>query len=408
MKILQIHNKYLERGGEDTVVANERVLLEQNGHDVLLCEFDNKDLEGLPQLNLFRRTVFNVKSYKKVLECIDTFKPDVIHIHNIYYEASSSIFMAIKKRNIPAVMTIHNYRFGCIQSLLFRHNAVCQLCFDKKNTFYGVKYRCFKDSYLKSLQLTIVNKVNRWVLKYSNPIKKFIFLSEFTQHMMSPVLSIKNTEGVIKPNYVRDFGYTSMESREDYYLFIGRLNEQKGLKILINIFIKNKKNLEIIGTGHLENYVKEIVEQYPNIRYLGFANNAFIIEKLKKSRALIVPSITYEGQPMTIIEAFSTGTPVFASNIKNLDTIVSDGQNGFLFDPYYIDYIFKVFEQMNDAEMVAMYANARKEYEEKYSPESNYRQLINIYEGVIALNKNAEINQLIVPELKERLLRKTT
>ena len=383
MKVLQIHNKYLEKGGEDTVVANERLLLQQNGNEVMLCEFDNQDLEGISKIALFFKTVFNKKSYNRVVECLETFKPDVVHIHNVYYTASPAVFFAIKKKGIPAVMTIHNYRFGCIQSLLFRHNAVCQLCLEKKNTFYGIKYKCFQDSYLKSLQLVIVNKVNKFVVKHTNPIKKFIFLSDFTKEILSPILSLKNTEGVIKPNYVMDFGYTSEKDRGEYYLYVGRLNEQKGLKILINIFIKNQRILEIIGTGPLEEFVKETAQTHPNIRYLGYANNAFIIEKLKKSKALIVPSITYEGQPMTILEAFSTGTPVFASNIKNLDTIVLNGKNGFLFDPSHIDSIFQSFEKFEKAEKSTMYANARKEYEDKYSPESNYKQLMTIYENVI-------------------------
>lgn len=383
MKILQIHNKYLERGGEDTVVANERELLQTNGNEVLLCEFDNKDLEGLSNFTLFFRTVFNRKSYHKVIDCIEKFNPDVVHIHNVYYEASSAIFFALKKKRIPAVMTIHNYRFGCIQSLLYRDNHVCQLCLDKKNAFSGVKYKCFKDSYLKSLQLAIVNTVNKTVIQYLNPVKKFIFLSEFTKEVMSPILSLKNTEGVIKPNYVMDFGFTTGENRSDSYLYVGRLNEQKGLKILIEIFKKNKKDIEIIGTGPLEDFVKEAAQSHPNIHYLGFCNNAFIIDKLKKCRALIVPSITYEGQPMTILEAFSTGTPVFASNIKNLDTIVANGVNGFLFDPHYIDYIIKVFEKFDKSERADMYLNARKEYEDKYSQQSNYINLMAIYNTAI-------------------------
>ena len=393
MKILQIHNKYLERGGEDTVVQNERQLLQENGNEVMLCEFDNLDLDGLSKVGLFFKTIFNWKSYQKVNDCLDKFQPDVVHIHNVYYDASPAVFFALKKRKMPTVMTIHNYRFGCIQSLLFRGSSVCQKCLDKKNTLWGIKYKCFQDSYLKSAQLVIVNKVNKLVVHYMNPIKKFLFLSQFTKETMSPVLKLKDTEGVIKPNYVMDYGYASEEGRDDFYLFVGRLNEQKGLKILINIFKKNGKRLQIIGTGPLEEFVKETVKEYPNIEYLGYANNAFIIEKLKKSKALLVPSITYEGQPMTILEAFSTGTPVFASNIKNLDTIIKNGENGFLFDTHYIDYIFKAFEKFDKSEKSAMYANARKEYEDKYSPQSNYRQLMSIYNEVI--DKKQEVGQVV-------------
>jgi glycosyltransferase involved in cell wall biosynthesis len=382
MKILQIHNKYLEKGGEDTVVANERQLLQAHGHTVELCEFDNLDLEGLSKIQLLSRTLFNRQSYRKVAAHIESFKPDIVHIHNVYYDASSSIFWAIKKKNVPAVMTIHNYRLGCIQGLLFRENAVCSLCLDKNTAYYGLKHRCFKDSFVKSLQLTLVNKFNQWTIQYKNPVQKYIFLADFTKNLLSETLSLKNTEGVLKPNYVSDFGVSPMSEREDAYLFVGRLNEQKGVKVLIETFKHNKKKLAIIGSGPLDDYVKEAALTYPNIHYWGYANGAFIIEQLKKSKALIVPSLTYEGQPMTILEAFSTGTPVLAANTKNLDTLIEVGKNGFLFDATSTVAMSEIVTRFDNLDTQAMYTYARKTYEEKFSPESNYRQLMAIYTSV--------------------------
>jgi glycosyltransferase involved in cell wall biosynthesis len=386
MRVLQIHNKYLELGGEDTVVANERAMLLENGHDVQLCEFDNKDLEGLSTVNVVLRTIFNRKSYKRLNEVLDSFQPDVVHIHNMYYEASSAIFFALKKKGIPAVMTIHNYRFGCIQSLLFKDDKVCELCLTKNNTFYGVKYKCFQNSYTKSLHLSIVNWVNKFLIKRMNPIKKFIFLSEFTKGMITPVLKLKDTEGVIKPNFILDNGYARAEGREDFYLFVGRLNKQKGLDALVDIFIENKRKLVIIGTGPLEDFVKETVKNHPNIVHLGFANKDFIIDKLKKCKALVVPSLTYEGQPMTIIEAFSTGTPVFTSNINNLNMLIKNGENGYLFTLRDINTQFHTFEKLDKVETSNLYDNARKEYEKKYSPQINCNLLTGIYKTVLQEN----------------------
>jgi glycosyltransferase involved in cell wall biosynthesis len=383
MKILQIHNKYIEKGGEDTVVANERQLLQQHGHAVELCSFDNKDLEGLSKITLLSRTFFNTQAYKKLIAHIEIFNPDVIHIHNIFYEASPSIFWAIAKKNIPTVMTLHNYRFGCVQGLLFRENKICQLCLEKKSAFYGIKNKCFKDSYLKSLQLTLVNKLYQWTLKHKNPVKKYIFLADFNKNLLSSVLSLKNTEGVLKPNYVNDFGYTPKSERSDFYLFVGRLNEQKGVHVLIDIFKKNKKNIAIIGEGPMLDLVKEAAKNHPNIRYLGYADNTFIIQKLKQSRGLIVPSLTYEGQPMTILEAFSTGTPVFASDTKNMDSMITHGYNGFLFQP---EKDHTIFDDLDTLDKEDLYKNARLTYEEKYSPQKNYNYLIDIYEKVMLVD----------------------
>jgi glycosyltransferase involved in cell wall biosynthesis len=296
---------------------------------------------------------------------------------------------------------------GCIQGLLFRENAVRSLCLDKKSSYYGLKHRCFKDSFIKSLQLTLVNKFNQWTIRYKNPVKKYIFLADFTKNLLSPTLGLKNTEGysnsdfgfrisetpaprnltseirhptgVLKSNYVSDFGFAPMSERDDFYLFVGRLNEQKGVKTLIETFKKNGKRLVLIGSGPLDDYVNEAAANYPNIQNLGYQNGAFIIEKLKKCRALIVPSLTYEGQPMTILEAFSTGTPVLAANTKNLDTLIEEGKNGFLFDATSTVAMSEIVDVFDNIDTVNMHTYARKTYEEKFSPASNYRQLMAIY-----------------------------
>ena len=292
-------------------------------------------------------------------------------------------------------MTLHNYRFGCVQGLLFRENVVCQLCLEKKSAFYGIKNKCFKDSYLKSVQLTLVNKFYQWTLKHKNPVKKYIFLAEFNKKLLSSVLPLKNTvdagnpdafgkgvgNTILKPNYVNDFGFTPRSERSDFYLYVGRLNEQKGVHVLLDIFKKNKKNIEIIGSGPMEDLVKEAAKNHPNIRYLGYADNAFIIQKLKQSRGLIVPSLTYEGQPMTILEAFSTGTPVFASDTKNMDSMITHGQNGFLFQP---EKDHTIFDNLDALDTDNLYENARLTYKEKYSPEKNYDYLMNIYKQAIS------------------------
>ena len=414
MRILQIHNKYLEKGGEDTVVANERQLLQTHGHAVELCEFDNLDLEGLSKFKLLQKTLFNRVSYQKVVQHIEAFKPDIVHIHNVYYDASAAIFWAIKRKNVPAVMTIHNYRLGCIQGLLFRDNAVCSLCLDKKTAYYGLKYRCFKGSFIKSLQLTLVNTINQWTIRYANPVKTYIFLAEFTKQMLAPTLGLqegggefrvlgfeltgnskletrnsklnsklKTPNSKLKPNYVNDFGFSPQSERDNFYLFVGRLNEQKGVKLLVETFKTNGKRLEIIGSGPLDEYVKAAAQTHPNIHCLGYLKGDAIIKKLKKTTALIVPSLTYEGQPMTILEAFSTGTPVLAANTKNLDTLITEGQNGFLFDTKIhssLPETVGLFEQNNHT---YMYAQARKTYEENFSPLSNYKQLMAIYNNAI-------------------------
>lgn len=106
---------------------------------------------------------------------------------------------------------------------------------------------------------------------------------------------------------------------------------------------------------------------------------------MKEARIVIVPSTNYEIGPLTILEAFACGTPVIASNFGSMAERVRDGHTGLLFrpgDP--VDLAEKVRYAFTHPEhLAAMRINARREFEEKYTAERNYKVLIAIYEQAI-------------------------
>ena len=120
MRVLFIHTKYKERGGEDSVVENEMLLLKENGHEVKVLYFNNSKYSLLSLLLL----PFNIFSYLKVSREINHFKPDVVHLHNLHFAASPSVIWAVSRKHIPMVKTLHNHRLLCPSGTLFHNNKV--------------------------------------------------------------------------------------------------------------------------------------------------------------------------------------------------------------------------------------------------------------------------------------------
>lgn len=123
MKILVVHNHYLEKGGEDEVVSAEVRLLEEHGHKVILYEKSNEQIKNLP---FFKKLIFMLLElnfsktvYKEVKEIIKKETPDIVHIHNIFICITPSVYLALKEENIPVVQTLHNYRFFCLRGTFF-------------------------------------------------------------------------------------------------------------------------------------------------------------------------------------------------------------------------------------------------------------------------------------------------
>tara|TARA_R110002033_G_scaffold133508_1_gene173544 strand:- start:2480 stop:3610 length:1131 start_codon:yes stop_codon:yes gene_type:complete len=372
MKILQIHNKYRHYGGEDVVVDNEYKLLTNKGFEVSQLLFNN---DKISPLKLFH----NKDAFQMTLNKIDEFSPDVIHVHNIFYSASPSVLKAAKERNIPVVMTLHNYRLLCPGALFLRDSKVCTKCKNISIPYYGIKHKCFQDSYVKSTLLASFigyNKVNN---TWANTINKFIVLTPFIKKLIvDSSLKISAANVIVKPNSTDDLLDNNISKRENKYLFIGRLSKEKGVEVLIEAFNKTPHiQLDVIGDGVLFENLKSIANE--NIKFHGSQNKTFIREMLNQSKALVFPSIWYEGLPNTLIEAFSTGTPVLASNIDNINDIVVSGFNGELFSPNNSsDLIEKVLDFSNkETEQYGL--NARELYEEKYTHQKNFENLKNIY-----------------------------
>ena len=252
MKVLQLHNTYRHFGGEDVVVNLEYNLLKDNDIDVEQLLFDN---ENLSVTDLF----YNKNTYKTVEQAIQLKKPDIIHIHNLFYKASPSVMQCAKDYNIPVVLTLHNYRLICPNGLLLRDEKPCLKCVNKAIPLAAVKYKCFQNSRAKTLALSLSlsyhNKKNTW----NNLTDRIIVLTEFAKNtILNSTLNISKNKVVVKPNSVDDFQYNSTSKRKDY-LYIGRLSNEKGSQIAIQAFNKMlDKKLHVIGTGPLE---EELINQ---------------------------------------------------------------------------------------------------------------------------------------------------
>ena len=192
----------------------------------------------------------------------------------------------------------------------------------------------------------------------------------------------------VKPNFAEDRCVTAPTTRGGA-LYVGRLSPEKGIDTLLRTWNGLDVPLRLVGDGPL----REMVEDTGGSRVvaLGHRTSAEVATEMAQAAFLILPSQVYENFPMVIAEAFCQGLPVIASRIGALAEIIEDGATGLLFSSRDAEELaFKVQWAHQHAEaMRIMGANARRVYEEKYSPSINFGQLANIYEAAIAQSQSA-------------------
>jgi len=378
MKILQIHNEYFIRGGEETVLNNERKLLLKNGHKVK--QIIRKNKEEISSIFNWFSVLKNLSYSKKSLEILENYfkkneTPDVVHIHNIFPLWSYSVFKFFNEKKIPIVLTVHNFRLILGNINFFDDN------------FH--KYGLFKNSkILTYIVLRLFNK-NKKFLKF---ISNFIFCTDFHKNIHKrhgfdkKRLVVKQNSLQMKKKYIK------WAKRDEKVIYVGRLSPGKGLHTLMKawkIWGKNAPILEIIGNGedeiNLRNYKKD--HFLKNITFSGKLTYTQVQKKIEKSKLLIIPSEWYESFGLVIIEALLKGTPVAASDIGTLPDLIKNYRHGFLFKTKNENSLFKnVKKAWKNKSYLKKLSYRAKKTNKLYSHRDDYEKLMKIYNKVIINN----------------------
>jgi glycosyltransferase involved in cell wall biosynthesis len=395
LKILIVHNSYREPGGEDVVVAQEQRLLKRKGHSVIEYARSNHEASNssvIDRMRLLKTIVSAQDSRMDVQRLLETERPDIVHIHNTFMMVSPSIYQACVEAKIPTVQTIHNYRLLCPATYLFRDGKVCEECIDH-GLMSGVQHGCYRNSRLTTAAVALMLQVHRTCGTWTNKVDAFIVLTEFAKKKFTEH-GLPSGKVHIKPNFVeRDPG----ERREagDYVLFVGRLSQEKGVAVLLDAWklLKIPLPLRIVGDGPSRPALEARVEKenLNNVEFLGRLDGDQTRDQMKKSRFLVVPSLWYEGFPMVIAESFACGLPVLGSRLGAMQEVIDDGHDGLHFTGGSPDDLAgkAAWAWEHPGEMAAMGRNARRKYEERFGPETNYSLLMEIYSKASAM-KTAE------------------
>ena len=310
-KILIIHNNYRNIGGEDIAVKNEISFLKKY-YEVETLYFSNKSNNLIRNLStlVFRN---NVKSNSKVKFAINNFKPDLIYIHNTWFQASLGIFDVIKNTNIKTIVKLHNFRYFCTRyyfsSNHLNNNEICKAC-GLINSSVGKINKYFSDSLIKSL--AVINYGKKYFKILENYKIDILVLTDFHKKFLID-LGVNEKKITTYPNNLQlDSKFSENDKiNRDYIVYAGRISEEKGVEELIETFIKTDLKdlkLKIIGKGPNLDSLKETYQNI-QIEFIGEKTNKEVLNIISNSRAVVTATKLYEGQPTLLCEASSLGVP---------------------------------------------------------------------------------------------------
>jgi len=390
MKIALVHNTYQQPGGEDVVFEQEKRMLENAGQTVVTYCTSNDEINHFSPVErtlLPIRMVWARDSKLAFEKFIAREKPDVVHIHNTFMMISPAIYYACRKYRTPVVQTLHNFRLLCPASGFCRNGRVCEECLEH-SLLRSVRHRCYRGSRVATAAVAVMLASHRLLNTWNTSIDRYIALNDFCrQKFISAGLPAEKI--TVKPNFVDpDPGAGGVSS--EYAIFVGRTSTEKGISPLLEAWTRFKLccPLQIIGDGPNRPAMEMEVRKrgISWITFRGQLRRDQAISAIKRARFLIVPSLSYEVFPMSIVEAFACGTPVLCSRLRGMSDLVEDQRTGLHFTPGDANDIAEKVHWALDhpSELIRMGWEARREFEMRYTAKANYPHLMGIYEQAIA------------------------
>lgn len=326
MRVLVLHSRYLSGpvSGENRVVDDEVRLLREAGHEVNVW---SPSLERVRDGGLIRvglGAVWSRRSASRVAELIGSHRPEVVHCHNLFPVLSPAALRAASKA--PAlIVTLHNYRLLCLPATFMRKGEICEACLGRL-PWRGVLYRCYRNSAAGSVAIATSLGLHRALGTFER-VTLFLAVSEFVRaKYVEAGFAAERIH--VKPNFVWET--RRRRGHGDYYLFLGRLSPEKGVDRLLDVWRLGQPpgRLLIVGDGPERARLSRAAPI--GVGFRGAVRSDEVPEILARAKALVLPSVSYEGAPRSLLEAFAAGVPVIASATGALPELVEDNVSGLL------------------------------------------------------------------------------
>ncbi len=385
MNVLQLHASYRQPAGEDTVVDAEAALLRAGGHEVVQHLAPNP-AGAVPSVGLLAQAPWNISSSRTVAHLLREVRPDIVHVHNTWFALSASVFAPLRRAGVPVVMTLHNYRWGCIGRDLYRDGATCTDCLGR-SPLPGVVHGCYRGSRLLSALSAAGMAVHRR-RTLPRSVHRYIAPTDFAAGLLVRA-GVERHRLVVKPHFTPDPGprrQVSSASRD--LLYVGRLAPGKGVEELLAAWGRRAAppggglRLVLVGDGPLRAELERSVPA--GVELVGWEDHGAVLERMLGARALVFPSTWYEPFGMVLIEALAAGLPVIGFDVAAVRAIVQPVQPTVLVPVGDVDGLAEAIDALEDDALVdELGRQGRRRYEAEFTGTRNLPLLEAVYQSVL-------------------------
>ena len=363
-KVLMASWSWEPVGGDWTYINNVKTLYEANGYEVIpfstyiegktnkrdffVKAYDYKNLNNnkgiINGLKAMKNSVVSIEALNIIDQILDQHDIAFAHLHIIHHWITPAIIWKLKKRNIPVIWSLHEYKIICPEGTFVSGDKVCEKC--RNGKFYHCAInRCKKGSFASSLLASIdayyyhrsgiYGKVDAYLCPSEFLQKKFIQYGfpASKMHLSNLCYDINVVDDFIR-KYESDEGQTAT-GKDKFILYVGRIETIKGIETLLKAMEGTGVKLKIAGTGAYADQMKTFISEkgMDNVEILGFQDKPSVFRLTMLCSFVVCPSEWYENYPYSVIESLLFSKPVVGADIGGIPELVINGKTGLLHQP---------------------------------------------------------------------------
>jgi len=402
-KIIVVNDFARITGGADQVAISSAIGLAGRGYDVTffsaVCNPTAPELLNSPvaKVCLNQQDILNdtnraraamsglwnsaaSRRFSAILDACDR-RSTIVHVHSWTKAFSSSVVRAAEARKFPLVITLHDYFSVCPNGGFFDYRRG-EICYKHPLSLGCIAESCDARSYSHKLWRVARQSIQK-ISGLPRNIRHFISVSDFSSEILHPFLPAQAAIYRVDNPIAMERALPANVDRNDVFIYVGRLCREKGPLLFAEAAARVGVKAVFVGTGPCQ---KEISTLYPQAHLAGWQRREEIPGYLAGARALIFPSLWYETQGMTVLEAAAAGVPAVVPHLSAASASVTNGVTGLWFKTGDADDLAAKIRIMQDPATAA--AMGKKAYESYWrnplTLERHLDQLVICYQRILS------------------------
>ena len=325
----------------------------------------------------------------------------VVHVHAFAKALSPSIGTALRASGLACLYTMHEFFMVCPTGGFYDYRAE-KICHRVPMSAACIGTDCDARSYARKVARMIRHAGLAHVARLPDLFDHVITISDLQEGVVRPLMPKATTFHRVD-NPIAVAREPRHAGAPGDFLFVGRVSTEKGAPIFAEAARRAGVRAVFVGDGTER---ADLSERYPEAVMLGWRDATAVQALMRQARALVFPSVWYEGQPLTVYEALACGTPVIVSDACAGREAVLDGETGYWFRSGDPDALAAHLRRLSDDALAARMGRAAHAHywAAPLSTEAHLDRLGAVYETVLRAaatvrgrDRNARRRSAVVP-----------